>query len=234
MKILADFLERPFKIDISHAHSSKDKKSLQILFKNYIEENPSYTTYNKEDICEFYSPTTTDPIIEGYFKYIPDEPFGCSHIYSIISKEMSVIEFIKRKIEFYKTLNWPDFPIKDVSNLVGVHMRMSDNFNDESKNNLNTNKSTFIEKIKTIPKPFLLCSDNQNVIDEITIMFPNQVILPDKVDDIELQSLYEMILLSNTTHIIGSYASTFSYESAFFKGTPLELYENNSWKVYQT
>lgn len=234
MKILADFLERPFNIDISQIHSSKEKKTIKILFENYIKDNPQYNTYKQEDICEFYSPTNTDPIVEGYFKYIPqEESFGCIHIYSIIHKDMSVNDFIKRKIEFYKSLNWPEFQFKDVSNLVGVHIRMSDNFNDESKTNLNTTKQTFIEKIKTIPKPFLLCSDNQSVIEEIKMMFPNQVVLPDKLQDPELQALYEMCLLSNTKHIIGSYASTFSYESAFFKGTDLELYENNAWKIYK-
>jgi hypothetical protein len=39
-----------------------------------------------------------------------------------------------------------------------------------------------------------------------------------------------MMLLSHTKKIIGSYASTFSYEAAFFIGTDIELFINNEWK----
>lgn len=233
MKILADYYDRPFKIDISNVYSQKEKEILSILFKDYIDYNPSYNYYKQESICNFESPTNTNPIIEGNFKYIPKETFGSIHIYSIIHNDMSRDEYIKRKLNIYRNLNWPNFKFeKDLSNVIGVHLRFTDNFNDPSKNNLNTPLDVFIEKIKIIEKPFLLCSDNKEVVNKIKNMFPTDVILPNILENQNLQPIYEMMLLSKTKHIIGSYASTFSYESAFFHGTDLEVYENGEWKIY--
>jgi mannosyltransferase OCH1-like enzyme len=233
MKILADFCNRPFKIDLSNVHSKKENEILRLLFEEYIEENPEYTYYNQEDICYVDSLTNTSPTVESHFTNIPNETFGTSSIYSIKLNKMSTNEFLKKKIEIYKNLNWPKFNIPDLKNLIGVHIRFTDNLHDPSKNSLNTPKDVFFKKIETIQKPFLLCSDNKVIIDEIKTKYKNDVILPEKISDENLQPLYEMFLLSRTKHIIGSYASTFSYESSFFRGTNLEVFENNTWKIYE-
>ena len=238
MKILAEARGRPFKIDLSYAFDERCKKVLRQLFGKYTEEeNPMYTYFEQEKICDFGGiPTNTHPVIEGYFfDTIPTESFGSRHIYSLVDRSsMSDEEYVNRKIQTYKELNWPDFKTdQDVSNLVGVHIRFTDNLNDVSKQLINTPIEVFMEKLKIIEKPFLLCSDNQRVIRDVVSMYGEEnVILPNKVEDSDFQGLYEMTLLSNTKHIVGSYSSTFSYESAFFRGTSLEVYENGEWRAY--
>ena len=75
-------------------------------------------------------------------------------------------------------------------------------------------------------------SDNNDVLKEVKsihadILFADKVVFPN------FQNLYEMMLLSKSRRIIGSNSSTFSYESAFFQGTDIELYENGEWKLYE-
>jgi hypothetical protein len=93
-------------------------------------------------------------------------------------------------------------------------------------------KGTFTEKINSIvDSKILLCSDNQNILNDFKT---NQnIIFADTYLDTNFQPLYEMYLLSNCKRIIGSNSSTFSYESAFLKGTNIELYINNEWKLYE-
>ena len=230
MKILADELRRPFKIDISNVHE-KEKKVLKLLFPKYIELNPVYKRLEQDDVIDTRTRTNTHPQVEGNFIYVPEESFGVSHIYAIHLHSMDPNEFIKRKIENYKELPWPKFNFQDLSHVTGVHIRYSDNTIDSNKKDLNTSIDQFKEKLKTVDRPFLLCSDNKEIIEYVKGEYPD-TIFPDTQDDPDLQGLYEMVLLSRTKHIIGSYASTFSYEASFFRGTPLEIYEKGSWKIY--
>jgi len=230
MKILADELKRPFKIDLGITREV-DKKIVKILFPEYIDNAPKYITKQRPDVLNYNSWTTTHPIIEATFKNIPETSFGVGHIYAAKLETMSDEEFIKRKIKIYKNLKWPNFEFDDVSNMVGVHMRYSDNLLDVTKNGLNTPLDIFKDKLKTLETPFLLCSDNSEIIDYVKEEYPN-TIFPDIQDDPDLQGLYEMILLSRTKYIVGSYASTFSYEASFFRGIPLEIYEKGKWKTY--
>jgi DNA-directed RNA polymerase delta subunit len=230
MKILADEMKRPFKIDISYVHE-KEQKVLKLLFPEFIDLIPSYKKWEQSDIIDTTVLTNTDPQIEGKFIHVPNESFGVSHIYAIKLDSMDDNEFIKRKIENYKKLPWPEFNFQDLSDVTGVHIRYSDNTSDPSKKEINTSIDQFKDKLKTVDKPFLLCSDNQEIIDYVKEEYPN-TIFPDKQDDPDLQGFYEMVLLSRTKHLVGSYASTFSYEASFFRGIPLEIYEKGKWKIY--
>jgi hypothetical protein len=164
-------------------------------------------------------------------------------IYSIIPNTYTVDEYVKNKILFYKEngsfdeLNNYYINFINSNNLidgyVSVHIRYTDNLLDTNKNNnLNTPLEIFYKKLEEIKdKKILICSDNNDIINELK----NKGIyyFPNNINNNLLQPLYEMYLLSRSTLIIGSTSSTFSYEAAFFKGTDIELYENNSWVLYE-
>lgn len=246
MKILADYIGADFYVNgqcVNNLEHEKDREIMSCLFRKYLYFGPQYyKLFDERDIFNFKSyGTTTELIVEGDIKYIPDIDFAVYyHIYSIKHIDMSIDDYCINKINVYKSLEWPDFLINEVNNfnkkyelinLIGIHIRYTDNLTDTQK--YNTRLDTFMEKLKTISTPILLCSDNQNVINTIlnTQQMPN-ILLPNKIENYMYQSLYEMMLLSKTKKIIGSYASTFSYEAAFFIGTDIELYKNNEWKIY--
>ena len=72
---------------------------------------------------------------------------------------------------------------------------------------------------------------NNNEIKE-KLLEDKNIIITNNCSDQTYQTLYEMILLSKTSLIIGSPYSVFSYESAFLQGTNIELYENEKWTLY--
>lgn len=238
MKIFADSIGAEFYVDgnrVDALDHQKDRVIMKSLFADYIRYNEPYTMIDERDLFDFKSwGSTSELLLEGTFKYRPTVDFAVDHIYSMKSVDMSDETYCKNKIEFYKSLKWPQFLKDEVikfnpTNLIGVHIRYTDNLPDPKRNN--THLDTFIEKIKTLDGNILLCSDNQDVINTITGLFPN-IILPNKIENILYQSLYEMMLLSDTKYIIGSYTSTFSYEAAFFKGTDIELFNDNKWTKY--
>jgi len=238
-KILADSKNIKLKIDDSQVHSGKEKKVLRTLFRDYEFIDSSKDNVNVVDehvVIDFYEGygTTDGPLIEGVFKEILPKNFGTKHVYSIKPYDMSDEEYLKRKIQVYKSLHWPTnfkFP-ENLENVIGIHARFGDNLTDTPKINRNTPLVEFYKKIDETQKPIFICSDNQDVLRTVKEKYPD-TITADKIDDPELQALYEMMCLSKTKHIIGSYSSTFSYEPAFFKGTDLEVFENGSWKVYK-
>jgi hypothetical protein len=203
----------------------------------------------------FFNGTNVHLIHEGKI-HIDDSitNFGLnSMIYSVIPDSMSIDQFIKEKLNFYK--NIPLFPhqlieqsndfLNQHKHYIGVHNRYTDNLDDKPK--FNTKLEQFIQKIKTFhDKTILICSDNQSVLnhfkDKPNVIFANTCSMTNSDQNIYFQPLYEMMLLSNSTRIIGSCCSTFSYEAAFFKGTDIELFEpidyNNIdystfiWKTY--
>jgi hypothetical protein len=92
--------------------------------------------------------------------------------------------------------------------------------------------SNGVNKVKDFDRVFL-CSDNKQVLEIFQGLKSENLVIADTVEDNDFQGLYEMMLLSETRKIIGSNSSTFSYESAFFKGTDIELYENGIWMTYR-
>lgn len=242
MKIFADYIGAEFYVDgtcVDKLDHLKDRVIMKTLFNKYIIYHQSYNIIDENEIFNFKSwGTTSDLIVEGSFKFIPDYDFAVNHIYAMKPFNMTDETYYKNKINIYKSLSWPDFLIDQVElfkstylldNIVGIHIRYTDNLQDNNKKN--TRLEVFIDKIKSLNNRILLCSDNQDVINQISNLIPD-VILPNKIENPLFQSLYEMMLLSNTKYIIGSYASTFSYEAALFKGTDIELFINNNWIKY--
>ena len=124
----------------------------------------------------------------------------------------------------------------NLAHCIGVHIRYTDNLTDDSKNvyNFNTNFDSFLSRINEFEKTtILICSDNNDILNFFknykettnTFIFADQCEIPEKEKQVFFQPFYEMMLLSNTSKIIGSASSTFSYEAAFFNGTDIELYE---------
>jgi hypothetical protein len=227
----------------------KERCVISYLFRQYLVfddvefNNLDYNQYVSYD--KFYA-TNYDLINEGIFKYKNIEPQNLvrsgiiNTIYSIIPENMSTEEYIIEKIKIYKSLPLTNNFLEKINNFVidnnlnntvGVHIRYTDNLIDNTKTNFNTPYNIFIEKINSIKSKILLCSDNHSIL---SIFRTNQnIIFADIYSDPNFQALYEMYLLANCKLIIGSNSSTFSYEAAFIKGTNIELYINNEWKLYE-
>lgn len=198
----------------------------------------------------FFNGTNHNLIYEGRLKpnsyFNMNEDFGLSAmIYSIIPGDMTKEEFIKEKISFYNKVNFPSWLLTSVdkfnekynlTDCIGVHIRYTDNLTDNSKSiyNFNTQFDSFLLRINKFEKTtILICSDNNDILNFFknykettnTFIFADECEIPEKEKQVFFQPLYEMMLLSNTSKIIGSASSTFSYEAAFFKGTDIELYE---------
>lgn len=199
----------------------------------------------------FFNGATHNLIYEGRLKpnayFNTNEDFGLSSmIYNIIPGNMTREEFIKEKILFYGKVAFPSWLSNsvdlfnqkyDLASCIGVHIRYTDNLIDRSKSdfNFNTSFNSFLSRIGMFKnETILICSDNKEVLTFFknnqkstinTFIFADQCETPENKKQEFFQPLYEMMLLSNTKKIIGSSASTFSYEAAFFKGTDIELYE---------
>ena len=210
-----------------------DCKYISLKYDHYVKyEKMHGTNYNL--ICEgrFFKP----PNIHN---------FGITYnIYSILPGNMNIISYVKRKLKLYQSISYPEFLLKDVSNFlsnhklsefIGFHIRYTDNLKDKLKKKWNTPIHVFFQKLESYTnKNILICSDNTKVLQVINnkkqkknnIIFANACSMP------EYQGLYEMLLLSKTCLIIGSTSSSFSYESAFFQGTDIELFDNKKWILY--
>jgi hypothetical protein len=234
LKILADYLNRPFKIDIRRLHLHKDIIVLNDLFSEYIDHNPVYREIHSHEINVTGLWTTQGVVIETLLKNIPEDSFGIDYIHAARLPEMTEDEFIIRKLDFYKHVKFPKFEFPIANNHIGVHIRYTDNMRDNGKVELkiNTPIEVFMDKLETIEKPFILCTDNPSVREQVMNRWP-MTILPPTCSNSNYQHLMEMMLLSKTKRIIGSAGSTFSYEAAFFRGTDIEVYENSTWNLYE-
>ena len=194
--------------------------------------------------------TNTDPVQEAVFvpaDALPRNDFWVAHIYAAAPHGMSTAEYVRRKIDFYASLSLaPELVAAvdafaarhDLAHAVGVHIRHTDNLNDQRKRELrlNTPLSAFADKVTALAasgRRILLCSDNKAVLEQMGRRVPaGALVLADAAPARLLQPLYEMLLLSRTGHIVGSYASTFSYEACFFRGIDLECWERGAWRRY--
>lgn len=236
-------------IDMTNSQlMEKEKQIISSLFPQLCKYNIKSNIYDSlkyDDIIKYkvFYGTNYDLIEEGRFVPITVNNFAItSTIYSIIPIDMSSEIYIMKKMQIYKTINYPEWLINNSNNFdkkynlkdcIGFHIRYSDNLNDTAKKRFNTDIKEFYKKIETYNnEKILLCSDNIDVIKHCINSYKN-IIIADKCDNQMFQALYEMMLLSNTKLIIGSNSSTFSYEAAFMKGTNIELFENNEWKLYE-
>jgi hypothetical protein len=227
---------------------NKEKIIIKELFPHLCLSGCSHL-YEKIDYTdcvtyENYNHTNYDLIDEGRLLELPNSNnFSIVQtIYSVLPGTMSYTEYNRAKINIYNSIVFPPFLLKDVDDFlriyrnpqnIGVHIRHTDNLNDTNKQRYNTSKEIFIEKMKQYNhETIFLCSDNGNILTECRDLFPNIIVSPPCSNPL-YQALFEMILLSKTKRIVGSDSSTFSYESAYFSGTDIELYQNSEWTLYK-
>ena len=165
-------------------------------------------------------PTKRGNNIDWEFERIPPEVRENILIYL---RQIKPIEKI-RKIVDYLSKKY------DVTNLVGVHVRRGDggfligtgSLGDISSDN------KFFEKMKMVilrdpSTKFLLCSDSSETEDKFVKEFGDKIVFyPKKNRDRTTvlntqQGLIDLLLLSRTKHIIGTYLSTFN-ELAWWLG----------------
>ncbi|MGQ9866202.1 MAG: hypothetical protein ACUVSQ_07955 [Pseudanabaenaceae cyanobacterium] len=192
--------------------------------------------------------TNSHPLTEAYFRdTVPAVAFPYLSIYAAQPRSYGDADILRFKTQTYAQLPWPETLQQEVgaiarelelSERVGVHLRLTDNFADACKiaHHLNTPLAVFLERLVELAlveeARFLVCTDRPEVVAllqewELDVVTPPMAVPPLS------QELLEMHLLSQTRSIIGSYSSTFSYEAAFFNGgKPLWLWEKETWRLY--
>jgi hypothetical protein len=256
VKILADYIGSGWDIDLNQGAAPPEVNSvIQALFPERIKRYPanSYTLWGERRLMQFIDiyGTNSHPIVEAIVEEVPPFSFGTRHIYAFRPAGMTDAEYIKRKQLFYNEIAWPVGLLEQVERFIdhkakgslatfaGCHIRYTDNFSDERKQQLNFNTAlpVFIERLACLEKqPVLLCTDNPIVRIEVARALPGRnILLPDTISiDAGLwQPMYEMMLLSHTQYLIGSLSSTFSYEACFLRGIDIELFRDNVWSTYQ-
>jgi hypothetical protein len=191
--------------------------------------------------------TNSNPVVEAVFNpddTFPAAGFGLAHIYSVKPHRMRINDYILQKHKNYLGATFPEFlkfrvrkfcRSKDMTRAIGMHIRNNDNLLDPTKKNLVTPFSAMEQKLqRTIAEghTILLCTDNPEIRQYLRTQYAEHILLPDAVIPI-FQPLYEMMLLSHTARIVGTYSSTFSYEASLFNGTDLEVFVDGQWEDYR-
>jgi hypothetical protein len=256
-------------IDLNHNNGIREKELVVIITLLYEFCSTDCTgKYNKISYREIgniegynFTGSNYNLIGEGrvFLENYKEDTIGITGmIFNIIPGNMSDYDFIQEKIHVYKNIvKFPQYlkdnvenfnKIHNLTNCIGVHIRYTDNLGDASKYGFNTHFDVFVEKLFTLDnETILICSDNNDILNYFKdnkinnnhIIFADQCVCIDNTEQSFIQPLYEMMLLSNTKRIIGSTASTFSYEVAYFKGTDIELYEKQKetnkyvWNLYE-
>ncbi|HWG03937.1 MAG TPA: SEC-C metal-binding domain-containing protein, partial [Beijerinckiaceae bacterium] len=252
-KILADSIGADFAIDFRHDKCPTYIAAIiRTLFPDSLSSALPLTSVKPLDerncmrFIRLYG-TNSDPVLEAIFdpeESFPKDGFGLLHIYSAKPERMDVNRYLLLKHENYAAMPFPGAlqsrverfrKLHDLTSVVGMHIRYTDNLSDPLKKNLNTPFSVLEEKFKSlisVGHRILLCTDNSGIRNHLHSAYPKLVLLPDDVES-TFQPLYEMMLLAQTTRVIGTYSSTFSYEDCLFEGTDLELFVNGAWKTYR-
>ena len=250
-KILAHTACADFVIDFSKKRCSPlAEATLRALLPDHVRAiRPSAVRELHEQHCMRWTKlygTNSDPVVEAVFNPLdsfPTEGFGILHIYSVRPDFMTVEKYLRAKHDEYGKMTFPAVlhdevaqfcRAWDLSNVLGVHIRHSDNLLDPAKTELNTPFPVFERKLREVTaagERMLLCTDNQEIRDYLVSTYPRSTILPSSIA-MGYQALYEMMLLAETKRVIGTYSSTFAYEACLFKGTDLELFERGAWRSY--
>ena len=118
----------------------------------------------------------------------------------------------------------------NVSNLVGVHIRRDDFVMCGNKKNSHVaSDELFISKMNELIQKdnttmFLLCTDSQETEDKFKELFKEKIIIYPKKNRNRAtrlntqQGLVDLLLLSKTKHIIGTYCSTYNELAWWFGG----------------
>jgi hypothetical protein len=255
MSILADHLHYKWDIDLTQSTAPTHvNKVIETLFPERVVRHPidSYPIIQETELLHFLDiyGTNSHPLVEATVTRTPPLNFGMHHIYAFRPSSMTDSQYLERKIALYQTIACPVALLEDVQlfakaqtcgtleSVIGCHIRHTDNFFDPKKcqMNLNTSIETFAERLQHLAEPtFLLCSDNPDAKVMISRVMPAaKIIFANVCSDTPClwQSLYEMLLLGQTAHLVGSMSSTFSYEACFWRGINLEVFRNNKWQFY--
>ena len=178
-----------------------------------------------------------------------------STIYAVRPSTLTHLEYRQKRIDWYKknitpkiyalatkTLNELTVNKKKKSqhDVIGVHIRYTDNFRDFNKSKLGqTDIKLFKEMLSQIHgyqkyTKFLVCTDNPIVYEELkSLPLYKNIIKPNQLVSLVYQPFWEMLLLSRCSEIIGSFSSTFSYEAAYMGDIPLSIYDSklSKWIV---
>lgn len=182
------------------------------------------------------------------FIFLPGEiPTGFSQVYS--SEEGTNIDFEygripeDKKQEILVQLNKlvPVKEIRDkieeftqknnVNEMVGVHIRRGDTkFTVEGKQKVSSDER-FIERMKEFPEEqkFFLCTDGEETEQRFKEIFGERIVVFPKGTRKRFQkealqeALIDMLLLSKTKHILGSYLSTFTELAWWFGGCKAKI-----------
>jgi len=149
-----------------------------------------------------------------------------------------VPEEIKKDIlnylKFLKPIKWINEEIEkfdkkyNLNKMIGVHIRRGDFADRKVSPGRVSSDDKFIERIKVLLKEnsntqFFLCTDSKDIEDKMKRIFGNKIIMYPKTNfsrtDVRAtqEGLIDLILLSKTKHIIGTYRSTFT-EMAWWMG----------------
>jgi len=200
-----------------------NKESLYKLLKedSIISETYRFITLNGEVSDGFAKvfPTKRGNNIDFEFDRIP------------ISVRENILSYLNRLKPIKVIQSIVDkFTLKhNVKDLVGVHIRRGDFLGGKEGLGKVSSDNKFIEKMNDILKDdpsskFFLCTDCQQTEDKFIEKFGNKIIIyPKKSLDrtsvmATQQSLVDMLLLSKTKHIIGTYISTFTELAWWFGG----------------
>ena len=252
-KILADALDADFAVALPSSCPRQVRAAVSMLFNACLLRGPLPALRVDETALMTFPGTygtNTDPVQEAVFvpaETLPRQDFWTAHIYAAAPHGMAAAEYVRRKVDFYASLTVAPalaaavdaFAAQhDLARAVGVHVRHTDNLRDKLKCDLqlNTPPSAFADQMAALVasgRRILLCSDNRAMLEDLSRRVPPEaLVLADAAPAQLLQPLYEMMLLSRTEYLVGSYASTFSYEACFFRGIDLECYERGGWRRY--
>jgi hypothetical protein len=251
--ILADHLGVDWDIDLAQSESSASvNKVMAALFPGRATSHRpgSYPVVSEMAVLRFLDVhgTTSHPLVEAVTRR-PRRNFGMHHIYAFRPSSMTDEEYLRRKLAFYQAIALPGWLREEVrcfartrgilGDATGCHIRHTDNLTDTIKRELklNTPVAAFISRLRKLgDAPVLLCSDDARVTRLVPKSLPEaSIILPNVCsEDPQLwQPLYEMLLLGHTRRLIGSMASTFSYEACFWRGIDLEIFRNRKWDCHK-
>ena len=132
--------------------------------------------------------------------------------------ELIPVESIRKIVENFSEEN-------NLSNCIGLHIRRADyDFTVEDRGKVSSDRR-FIEKIQSMPnEKFLLCTDGVKTENNLKELFKDRIIVYPKGDrkrskkESLQEALIDMLLLSKTKNIFGSYLSTFTELAWWFGG----------------
>lgn len=167
--------------------------------------------------------------------------FALGTILSVCPAGMPAEQYLSARHAWYQSVKWNQQIINAVQEFqgayrrrVGVHIRYSDNLVDKSKiesGNL-TPLSEYFLKLREYSEDteFVVFTDSREVLSLCRERLGDRVQFPVRRFTGIQQALFEMLLLSQTKEIVGSYLSTFSYESAFMGNRKISLYIDDGWR----